>query len=96
MTETLFYLIASLKCLFRDRRELALENLALRQQLAILARTHLSLEKDAPTPRAIQNANLGPVVEVFEVGGLHHLSLANSHFSTFSASHCPDFRESGF
>jgi hypothetical protein len=35
-------------------------------------RTHLSLEKDAPTPRAIHNADLGPVVEVSEVGGLHH------------------------
>ncbi len=35
-------------------------------------RTHLSLEKDAPTPRAIQDANLGPVIEVPEVGGLHH------------------------
>jgi transposase InsO family protein len=35
-------------------------------------RTHLSLEKHAPTPRAIQNANLGPVVEVSEVGGLRH------------------------
>jgi hypothetical protein len=35
-------------------------------------RTHLSLEKDAPAPRAIQNANLGPVIEVSEVGGLHH------------------------
>ena len=32
--------MASLRSLFRDRRELALENLALRQQLAILARTH--------------------------------------------------------
>lgn len=35
-------------------------------------RTHLSLEKDAPTPRAIQEADLGPVTEVSEVGGLHH------------------------
>ena len=35
-------------------------------------RTHLSLEKDAPTPRAIQDANLGSVIEVSEVGGLHH------------------------
>ena len=35
-------------------------------------RTHLSLEKDATTPRAIQDANLGPVIEVSEVGGLHH------------------------
>jgi hypothetical protein len=40
MIETLFYLIASLRYQFRDRRELALENLALRQQLAILARIH--------------------------------------------------------
>jgi putative transposase len=35
-------------------------------------RTHLSLEKDAPTPRAIQDASLGPVIEVSQVGGLHH------------------------
>ena len=38
MMEALFCLIASLRSVFRDRRELALENLALRQQLAILAR----------------------------------------------------------
>jgi len=42
MMETLYYLIASLRSLFRNRRELALENLALRQQLAILARTRCS------------------------------------------------------
>jgi hypothetical protein len=35
-------------------------------------RTHLSLEKDAPTPRAIQDANLGAVIEISEVEGLHH------------------------
>jgi len=35
-------------------------------------RTHLSLEKDAPEPRAIQDANLGEVIEVSEVGGPHH------------------------
>jgi putative transposase len=35
-------------------------------------RTHLSLEKDAPEPRAIQAANLGDVIEISEVGGLHH------------------------
>jgi putative transposase len=35
-------------------------------------RTHLPLEKDAPAPRAIQDANLGDVIEVSEVGGLHH------------------------
>ena len=36
------------------------------------ARTHLSLEKDPPQPREIQPPNLGPVVAVPEVGGLHH------------------------
>jgi hypothetical protein len=35
-------------------------------------RTHLSLTKDAPEPRAIQDANLGDVIEISEVGGLHH------------------------
>jgi transposase InsO family protein len=35
-------------------------------------RTHLSLDKDTPETRAIQDANLGPVVELSEVGGLHH------------------------
>jgi transposase InsO family protein len=36
------------------------------------SRTHLSLAKDAPEPRAIQRPELGPVVEITEVGGLHH------------------------
>ncbi len=35
-------------------------------------RTHLSLEKDAPEPRAVQSPGLGTVVELPEVGGLHH------------------------
>jgi transposase InsO family protein len=35
-------------------------------------RTHLSLEKDAPEPRAIQTVDLGDVIEISEVGGLHH------------------------
>ena len=35
-------------------------------------RTHLSLAKDAPEPRAIQETGLGRVIEVPEVGGLHH------------------------
>jgi len=49
MMETLFRLIASLRSLFRDRRQLALENLALRQQLAILAR--------APPHRRLRKTN---------------------------------------
>ena len=35
-------------------------------------RPHLSLDKDAPEPRPIQRPELGPVVAVPEVGGLHH------------------------
>jgi putative transposase len=35
-------------------------------------RTHLSLEKDAPIPRRVQSPELGKVVELPEVGGLHH------------------------
>jgi transposase InsO family protein len=36
------------------------------------ARTHLALEKDAPTPRRVQTPTEGPVVAFPEVGGLHH------------------------
>ena len=36
------------------------------------SRTHLSLEKDAPIPRPVQPPELGRVVELPEVGGLHH------------------------
>jgi transposase InsO family protein len=36
------------------------------------ARTHLSLEKDPPTPRRIQGPTEGRVVALAEVGGLHH------------------------
>jgi putative transposase len=36
------------------------------------ARTHLALEKDAPTTRRVQTPMEGPVVAFPEVGGLHH------------------------
>ena len=36
------------------------------------SRTHLSLDKEDPEPRAVQAAKLGTVVELPEVGGLHH------------------------
>jgi putative transposase len=36
------------------------------------ARTHLSLAKDAPEPRAVQPPSMGKIVELPEVGGLHH------------------------
>ncbi|MBI1894760.1 MAG: transposase [Candidatus Rokubacteria bacterium] len=36
------------------------------------ARTHLSLEKDAPDVRPIERPEMGTVVQLPEVGGLHH------------------------
>jgi len=36
------------------------------------SRTHLGLQKDAPEPRSIQSAELGQVISIPEVGGLHH------------------------
>jgi len=35
-------------------------------------RTHLSLDMDCPEPREIQGAEVGEIIEVPEVGGLHH------------------------
>ena len=36
------------------------------------SRTHLSLEKDSPEPRVIQPPDVGSIVAVPQVGGLHH------------------------
>jgi putative transposase len=36
------------------------------------SRTHLGLEKDAPIPRSVQPPSLGRVIEIPQVGGLHH------------------------
>ena len=36
------------------------------------SRTHLSLGKDAPEPRAAQPPGMGQIVELPQVGGLHH------------------------
>ena len=36
------------------------------------SRTHLSLQKDAPASRAVQLPELGRVIELSQVGGLHH------------------------
>ena len=36
------------------------------------ARTHLALEKDAPTTRRVQTPTEGPVLAFLELGGLHH------------------------
>ena len=36
------------------------------------ARTHLSLDKDAPDGRPVEPPELGPFIPISEVGGLHH------------------------
>jgi putative transposase len=36
------------------------------------SRTHLALNKDSPEPRPVQVPEIGPVVAVRQVGGLHH------------------------
>ena len=36
-------------------------------------RTHLSLEKDAPINRPVQPPSFGEIIEIPQVGGLHHL-----------------------
>jgi putative transposase len=36
------------------------------------SRTHLSLGKDPPRSRAVQPPEVGAVVEIAQVGGLHH------------------------
>jgi len=35
-------------------------------------RSHLSLEKDSPEQRKVQPAELGRVISIPQVGGLHH------------------------
>ena len=36
------------------------------------SRTHLSLAKDAPSPRSVEPPEMGEIVELPLVGGLHH------------------------
>ena len=36
------------------------------------SRTHLSLDKDPPESRPIQHMELGPIISIPQVGGLHH------------------------
>jgi len=36
------------------------------------SRTHLGLAKDAPIPRPVQPPSMGRVIEIPQVGGLHH------------------------
>ena len=36
------------------------------------SRTHLSLDKDAPESRPVQDLKTGRIIQIREVGGLHH------------------------
>src|SRR5262249_13603059 len=36
------------------------------------SRTHLSLDKDAPESRPVQDLQAGRIIQIREVGGLHH------------------------
>jgi putative transposase len=36
------------------------------------SRTHLALDKDCPQTRAVQSLEVGSIVSIPEVGGLHH------------------------
>ena len=36
------------------------------------SRTHLTLAKDAPTTRVVQGPEAGEIMEIPQVGGLHH------------------------
>jgi hypothetical protein len=36
------------------------------------SRTHLSLQKDSPTPRPVRSPTTGRIVALPEVNGLHH------------------------
>ena len=36
------------------------------------SRTHLSLDKDCPVPRRVEPPEEGKVIELAQVGGLHH------------------------
>ena len=58
-------LIIFIRSLFKSECQLALENLALRQQVAMLRRS-------VKRPR-VSTAELGNIIELRRVGGLHHL-----------------------
>ena len=44
----------------------------LNSYFAYYHRSHLSLSKDTPEPRPVQQPSMGKVVALPEVGGLHH------------------------
>jgi len=86
----------------RSKRDLAPENAALRHQVIVLQRqskaprienrdrasqTHQLLANDCPDPRPVEAPEMGDVIALSQVGGLHHRyalcrpSLARMGFS---------------
>lgn len=59
-------LLAIFRTVTQDRSDLLLENLALRQQIAVL-------QSNTPLPGNVEPPCRGRVVAIPPVGGLHHL-----------------------
>ena len=49
------------------------------------ARTHLALDKDAPDLRPIERPAKGKIVQLPEVGGLHHRYIRQAAYSSASS-----------
>ena len=71
MSAVLVAALAFLANSFRSRVSMQLEILALRHQLAVYQRSDRRV-KIKPDGRAVQAVAVGRVVEIPEVGGLHH------------------------
>ena len=56
-------------------------------------RTHLSLAKDAPLSRPVQPPAFGKVIEIPEVGGLHHLYIRKAALTKRYSSGSPEIVE---
>ena len=52
------------------------------------SRTHISLSKDSPESRVVQPPELGRIVAIPQVGGLHHRYERRS-LKTMESSDCP-------
>src|SRR5207244_11130146 len=59
------------------------------------ARTHLSLDKDAPDARAVELSDAGRIVEIPEVGGLHHRYVRRAAWFRTGGPHYPRTRFTG-
>ena len=80
MFSLILTVIRSLRCALMPRRDLVLENWRRHLQTVLAAyleyyhqaRPYPALEGDCPVPRPVANDDLGEVVAMPMVGGLHH------------------------